>query len=245
MANLTQRRIADLDCHIITSEGPPQLLAIFCHGYGAPGEDLVPIGAHLLRSFPSLLDHVQMVFPCAPLSLEGMGIPGGRAWWPLDLERLTRTVELRRYDDLRRDVPAQLETAREKLTALVQVLLEETGLPYARLILGGFSQGAMLATDVALRLPSPPGGLVIWSGTLLNEDDWTQRAPALLSVPVVQSHGRDDAILPYEPATWLRDLLHGAGAKVKFIGFRGPHTIPLEAIQAAGQLCEDLLHAGA
>jgi len=43
---------------------------------------------------------------------------------------------------------------------------DETGLPLSRFVLGGFSQGAMLATDVTLRLEDSPGALIIYSGTM-------------------------------------------------------------------------------
>ncbi|SFI57112.1 alpha/beta hydrolase [Planctomicrobium piriforme] len=241
MATLEWRQYGALDAHVITAEPAPQLAAIFCHGFGAPGDDLVPLGAQLLQQFPSLLDQVEILMPCAPLSLADQGLPNSRAWWPLDLERLSRTIELSNFDDLRREVPDQLATSRELLLDLIKEVMTTRGLSAGQIVLGGFSQGSMLATDVAMRMPEPPGGLIIWSGTLLNEEDWTQRAPRLKDVPVVQSHGREDPILPYESATWLRDLLTGAGAKIKFIGFRGPHTIPNEAVKAAGQLLESLL----
>lgn len=237
MASLEPRRIGDLDCHVITCESHEQsleLTAIFCHGYGAPGDDLVPVGAQLLQQFPDLLDHIQMIFPAAPIDLSNQGLPGGRAWWPLEIDQLTRAVQQRNFDELRKSCPPLLPAAREKLMRLIK----EIGQPPHKIVLGGFSQGAMLATDVALHLPEPPACLVIWSGTLLNEEEWRSRAPCLKDVPIIQSHGRDDPILPYEAAIWLKDLFVAAECKVNFIGFRGPHTISKDAINAVGELIE-------
>ncbi|WP_437230994.1 alpha/beta hydrolase [Planctomicrobium sp. SH661] len=241
MANLEVRRIAELDCHLITSESTPLLNVILCHGFGAPGDDLVPIGAQLLQEFPDLLDKVQFIFPSGPISLDPLGIPGGRAWWPLDMDRLTRTVQERDFHAFRKHVPPELPAARDKLLALVNEVCEETGLETNRVVLGGFSQGAMISTDVALRLPTPPAGLIVWSGSLLSEEDWNARNHQLKDVPVIQSHGREDPILPYEAAIWLRDLFLTGAAKLDFFGFRGPHTIPREAVNATGQLLERLL----
>src|SRR5690606_12818637 len=108
-------------------------------------------------------------------------------------------------------------------------------------VLGGFSQGAMLAVDTALHLDEPPGGLVIWSGTLLNEAVWLPQVSRLKGVPIVQSHGREDTISPFEAALWLRDLPTKPGAEVTFHDVPGPHTIPMEAMQAAGRMLECLL----
>ncbi|WP_437185086.1 alpha/beta hydrolase [Planctomicrobium sp. SH668] len=238
MASLIQRKFGALDCHMITSDKAPKFTAILCHGYGAPGDDLVPIGAQLLQSSSELLDQVQFIFPSAPLSLDNQGIPGGRAWWPLNFEQLTRTVQSRDFAALRKTTPPGLEESRNLLNDLIVEVCAEFDQSLDQILLGGFSQGAMLTTDVALRLPNPPAGLVIWSGTLLCEDEWTKASGNLKNVPVVQSHGKEDPILPYDAAIALRDLLQQADANMNFIGFRGPHTIPRDAMSAVGTLIE-------
>jgi len=241
MANLESRRVAELDCQLITSDKAPLWSVVLCHGFGAPGDDLVAIGAQLLTQFPELLDQVQFIFPAAPLSLDSLGIPGGRAWWPLDMDVLNRAMQQRDYSQFRRQCPPQLPAARDKLLDLIQAIQQSSGHSNSQILLGGFSQGAMLAMDVALQMSSPPAGLAIWSGTLLNEPEWLERISSLKNIPVIQSHGREDPILPYEAALWLKEMLIEAGANVNFLGFRGPHTIPKEAVSAVGQLLQRLL----
>jgi phospholipase/carboxylesterase len=237
MATLEQRQFAGSDCYTITTERAPELVAVFCHGFGAPGDDLVPLGASLLQSAPELLDRVQFVFPPAPLTVEDFG----RAWWPLSMARLTQAVQEGPGDEWRLMVPDQLEAARHHLIAVLDAICADTGVPLSRIVLGGFSQGAMLAMDVALHLKTPPAGLVLWSGTLLNEAEWLRQASRLKGLPVMQSHGRQDPILPYEAAIWLRDFLVAGGADLTFIPFRDGHAIPLEALGAAAQLIESAL----
>ena len=77
---------------------------------------------------------------------------------------------------MRTEIPEGLASARRKLMALLEVAQVETGLPMSRFLLGGFSQGAMLATDVTLRLEEAPAGLAALSGTLLCEEEWRPRA---------------------------------------------------------------------
>ena len=91
----------------------------------------------------------------------------------------------------------------------------------------------MVATDVALRLEEAPAGLLIFSGSLISEPEWRKRAPSRRGLKVLQSHGTQDPLLPFERAVALRDLLIDAGLEVDFLSFEGGHTIPAEALERA------------
>jgi phospholipase/carboxylesterase len=112
------------------------------------------------------------------------------------------------------------------------------GLASNRIVLGGFSQGSMLATDVALRMPSGPGGLCILSGALVNETQWRELAPKHSPLAILQSHGRQDQILMYPQATALRDLLADARHEVEFVPFDGYHEIPPVVIHRLAAMLE-------
>jgi phospholipase/carboxylesterase len=109
-----------------------------------------------------------------------------------------------------------------------------------RLVLGGFSQGAMVSLDVALHRATPPAGLILMSGTLIAEPEWQPRMAKLAKVPVMMSHGRRDVLLPYYVAEALRDQLIAAGAVVDWQSFSGGHEIPRAAIGAANKLLREL-----
>lgn len=239
----TSRKLGGLDCRILDAlpvGQRPELEVVLCHGFGAPGTDLVPVGAEILRAAPHLAEKVQFVFPAAPLSLDDQGLYGGRAWWPLDIARLSLAIERGELRDQRHHTPDELPAARDKLMEAIQALQAETGLPLSRFVLGGFSQGAMIATETALRLPQSPAALIIWSGALLCENVWRELAKNHPGLPVFQSHGRFDPILPFEGAVWLRELLQEAGAEVTFLEFDGQHTIPLEALEHTVALLDRL-----
>jgi len=236
------KSVGDLTCRVIGPQDghDPQAVVIFCHGFGAPGDDLVPLANELSRLEPRLADSVLFVFPEAPRPLAE--VPGGRAWWPIDLAALQEAAQDGKLRDLRQEAPPLLPDAREKLMTIIRSLQSETGLPLSRFVLGGFSQGSMLATDVSLRLEEQVGGLVIYSGTLLVEPEWRELAPARCrGMRVLQSHGTIDPLLPHEAATWLRDLLEEAGANVEFISFPGMHTIPPDAIVSSARLLAELI----
>lgn len=219
----------------------PELVVILCHGFGAPGTDLVPIAGELMQQQPQLMESTQFIFPEAPLSLEEFGFYGGRAWWPLDVEKLNAAIENGEFRDQRKYNPPELTDARKLLTALVDEVRGRTGLPASRIVLGGFSQGSMLATDVALRLDDAPGALCVWSGTLLCEEEWRELASKRGPLKVLQSHGTVDPILPFEAATWLRDLFNESGFDVDFIEFPNVHTIPREGVEQFAEILVSLL----
>lgn len=240
---MPRRELGGLNCHVIDAlpaGAAPSLAVILCHGYGAPADDLAPIGAELLKTDPAIGRGVRFYFPAALLDLGPLGMPGGRAWWPLDMNRLVLAAQTGRWDELRRDIPAGVSTARERLTALVEAVAAETDLPTSRIILGGFSQGAMLATDVALRLPEPVAALCLASGALVAEPEWDRLAAAQKPLRVLLSHGRQDPILPFFGAEALRDLLARHGHAVDFIPFAGGHTIPYPVLHAFSRILAEL-----
>lgn len=227
-------RLADLDCTVVDNlpaGAEPELALILCHGFGAPGTDLVPLAREIFSLDDMLAEKLRFYFPAAPLVLDQFGLVGGRAWWHLDIEQLAAAVEQGNLRILRDEHPDGLDEASEQLQSLIEEVRHATGLPLSRFILGGFSQGAMLATDVALHLDAPPAGLGIFSGSLLCEDQWREAAQSRGTLDVFQSHGRHDPLLPFQAAEWLRDLFTDAGFRVDFIPFDGMHEIPPVALR--------------
>src|SRR5260221_11214931 len=111
-------------------------VVILMHGFGAPGTDLVPLWREL-----SVPHDVRFVFPEAPLELDF----GGRAWWPIDMARLQERFE-KGAERLIAEVPAGIAEARCAVLALLEALERELSLVPETTVIGGFSQGAMLAT---------------------------------------------------------------------------------------------------
>jgi phospholipase/carboxylesterase len=231
--------LGGLSCKTVSRLSPdtsPRFFVVLCHGFGAPGTDLVPIGDELLDLLPSEHIAVEVVFPAAPLSLDDEGLHGGRAWWPIDMNELLTAVAMGNRRILRDQRPAGMDQARDLLLSLLNELRARHQLPHDRFVIGGFSQGAMLAVDAALHWSQPPGGLCLWSGTLISEATWRTKGASLQGMPVVQSHGRQDPILPFSAALSLRDFLTEFGANVEFLEFNGPHTIPMEGLQRLANL---------
>jgi phospholipase/carboxylesterase len=230
-------RLGPLTCRIIDVDrtAPPDLVCVLCHGYGAPGTDLVGVAGELLSLAPALSGRVRFVFPEAPISLDFMPFEG-RAWWHIDVGRFQRALEGGELEALLHEVPDGLPQARKALLAALDELCRQSRVPMGKVVLGGFSQGAMLTTDVALRLEEAPAGLAILSGTLLCKDEWERLLPKRRGLPVLQSHGTADPILPYAAAEELRALLTAAGLDVTFVRFMGGHGIDLEVLEKLAAL---------
>jgi phospholipase/carboxylesterase len=156
----------------------------------------------------------------------------GLAWWNIDFQELDAAQREGRagIEKLHGRTPDGLPQSRRMLREALDVAARQANLPLTRAVLGGFSQGAMLTTDVTLRLEEAPAGLCILSGTLISEPEWRRLAPARAGLPVFQSHGRYDTLLPFDSAEALRELLVGAGLAVEFHPFDDQHTIPFELL---------------
>jgi phospholipase/carboxylesterase len=209
-------------------DGP---VLVLMHGFGAPATDLVQL--HRAIQVPP---EVRFVFPAAPLLLDANAPDelAARAWWMIDFMRLQSAMLRGDAELLAKETPPGLPTARAAVIELLAGLEREHHAPIERVVLGGFSQGAMLATDVALRAERQPAGLVILSGAPICADDWKALAPRRTGLPVLQSHGRSDPILPYAGAEWLRDMLEGSRLSVEFLASNGGHGIPSGVLERLG-----------
>lgn len=214
----------------------PSLAVVLCHGYGAPGTDLVGLARPLLDAEAAGDRRAVYLFPAAPLDLSAQGLPGGRAWWPIDLNQLLNLPTSEMLAALRAACPPGLPEVRKQMVTLLGAAAKHFDLPAERFVLGGFSQGAMLATDVALRLKGRPAALCIMSGALIDEAEWRRLAAERGPLVVLQSHGQHDSVLPFASGTALRDLLLAAGIDLDFVAFAGDHEIPPVVIERLAEL---------
>ncbi|MBV2168271.1 MAG: serine esterase, partial [Bdellovibrio sp.] len=114
-------------------------------------------------------------------------------------------------------------------------MIRQMKVPWNKIVLGGFSQGAMLATELYLRAPETPAGLVIMSGTLLHQEEWKKHIPARAGQRFFQSHGEMDPILGFKQAQKLETLLTQNGMKGSLLSFRGGHEIPPQVLTKIGE----------
>jgi phospholipase/carboxylesterase len=210
-------------------------VVVLLHGFGAPGDDLVPLADVL---------HVpagtRFVFPEGPLSLS-FGPRDARAWWLIDMARIEQDRAAGRTRDLSNEVPKGLAPVRERMLGFLNEVEQKFGAGPRKTILGGFSQGAMLSCDLMLRTAQPYAGLIQLSGTLITKQEWVPLLPKRKGLPVFQSHGMQDEILPYEGAKLLRDELNKSGLTVEWIAFHGGHEIPNVVLKRLGAFIQSVV----
>lgn len=216
-----RRKYGDVEVIEIPGDGP---VIVMMHGFGADANDL--FGLHSMIGVPG---NTRWIFPEGILRIQIAPGAFGRAWFPIDVEQL-QAAFADGGRDLRSGEPPGMRDAREALQGMLSAL----DVDYNNLILSGFSQGGMMATDLALRAEQNPAGLAILSGTLVNSNKWEQLAPARAGLPFFQSHGELDPILPAPFAVELNTLLNNAGLSGQLRMFQGGHEIPMPVIDALG-----------
>lgn len=212
-------------------------VVMLLHGFGAPGDDLVP-----LAEVVDVPAGTRWLFPEGPLPLN-MGFGDSRAWWIIDFARIQEDRAAGRLRDLSLEVPQGLALARERILSFLKELPRQLPIDYKKTIIGGFSQGAMLTCDAVLHTDYPFAGLVQLSGNLLARAVWAPLLPKRKGLPVFQSHGVQDDILHNIGAERLRDALHQAGLGVEWHSFRGGHEIPEAVLRRMGTFIVKVLKA--
>lgn len=213
-------------------------LVILNHGFGASGDDLVDIGAMLMDDSEAISAKFRFVFPEAPIDLGPMGMPGGRAWWPINMAKLAEINQTRDYSELTRICPPGMPEATSLLAAAVQEMRTHFNVKEFRIALGGFSQGAMVSANLVLSTGFNPALLALFSGTLLWRDEWSRMAMAHQHCYVLQSHGFEDPLLPFDAAREFAGVLTDAGFQLEFSEFHGGHTIPMNVLTRFSELLE-------
>lgn len=238
-----QTKFGDLDTAFIAPvHQAPKALVVLSHGFGAPGTDLISLFDAILHQLPDSSPPCAYLFPEGLVSLDELGILDGRAWWPLNMMQMMQMAEENRFDAMRDAVPPEIDAARNALVSSISACREYLKSEFQTatdcpLILGGFSQGAMLSVDTLLR-GNIPGvvGLIAYSGALICESHWRAASTSVRGIPFIQSHGRQDPILPFETGRWLNELLVELGMSGSLLEFDGPHTIPNESLLQTAKL---------
>jgi phospholipase/carboxylesterase len=115
------------------------------------------------------------------------------------------------------------------------------GLPFDRIVLGGFSQGAVMSLALGLGADRPrPAAIVAFSGFVPVVEGWEPGlAPPL--PPVTIFHGSLDPVIDVSFGRAAKALLEGAGADVVYHESAIGHTIdPASIVLARGRIADAL-----
>ncbi|MEY2957380.1 MAG: hypothetical protein RL123_2108, partial [Pseudomonadota bacterium] len=157
----------------------------------------------------------------------------GRQWFPIPWIDGSSEVE----------AGAGLARAAADLDAYLDAILAAEGLAAGRLALVGFSQGSMMALQVAPRRAAALAGVVAFSGRLLQPDRLA--AEALTRPPVLLVHGDADEVVPFADMGRAGVALDAAGFEVQGHVMRGTgHGIAPDGLGAAVAFLRAVLPEG-
>ncbi|XGC80270.1 alpha/beta hydrolase [Bdellovibrio bacteriovorus] len=224
------RQLGKIHCQEINKDDNAPWV-IFFHGFGADANDLFSLAEMIpqKKTFNWLFPNGILEVPIGPAWM-------GRAWWTIDMMEIQRAAERGEHRDFSNDTPKGMSKAFD----MASEMLKQMKIPWSKVVLGGFSQGAMLATELYLRAPENPAGLIIMSGTLVHQEEWKKLVPARAGQKFFQSHGEGDPILGFKQAQKLETLLTQNGMKGSLTGFRGGHEIPPGVITKIGEYLNSL-----
>jgi predicted esterase len=117
--------------------------------------------------------------------------------------------------------------------------LTAAGVDPARIVLGGFSQGACLVCDALARRPRRLGALAVLCGGLIGAGDELAHPPAdaLAGLPVLLTGTEEDDWVPVERVRRTAELLSDGGAAVDLrIHPPAEHRVHDEEVEALREL---------
>ncbi len=223
--------IKNLDSIVETGRSHETCVILF-HGYGADADDLHPLCQYLDPS-----ENYDWYFPQGIIQvILGPGARG-RAWFDIDVKALEEAMMKGVFRDLSAVRPNNMSIAVEIAMEFISTIMER----YKKVVVGGFSQGAMLAVESFLKLEKKPEGLVVLSGALIDEKTLRAYAKNIDGKKFFMSHGFNDVLLDFKSSEKLFHLLRGAGMEGKFHQFKGGHEIPPIVLNELGKFIISVL----
>lgn len=188
-------------------------LVIFCHGYGADGNDLIGLANY----FQQILPDAYFISPNAPESCPMN--PMGYQWF--DFTSNDPDLIWKKVND-----------AGEILNNFIDNKLNELNLSDKDLSLVGFSQGTMMSLHVGLRRSAAMSSIVGFSGRLIREDTLSDDMKS--KPPIYLIHGDQDPMVPYSDTINAAKILKDLDVDVQsHISPNTPHSIAQDGLEIA------------
>ena len=183
-------------------DGAPDGALILIHGRGADENDLFPLF--------DLLDPAQRLLGISPRG--PLGPPPGARWYlpgPIGFPHAESFLE-----------------SNAVLASCLDARLAEAGIPWERTVIGGFSQGAVMALSVGLATGRPsPAGIIGLSGFLPSVPGFQLDLAGRTGLPVAIGHGTFDPVFEVDHARSAKATLDAAGLEVTYQEAPLDHTI--------------------
>lgn len=179
--------------------GKPEGALVLLHGRGADEHDLFPL-LDALDPERRLLG----ITPRGPLALP----PGGAHWYALG------------------GIPTPDPTTFFPTFGQAAAFLDGLPVPVDRVVLGGFSQGAVMSWALGLGAGRPrPAAIIALSGFIPEVEGFELDLAGLHGYPIAVAHGSLDPVIPVEFGRAAAERVRAAGAELVWRESPVPHTI--------------------
>ena len=191
-------------------------LIIVLHGYGANMNDLVSLSENI-GDGKSIF-----VFPNAPFEFQLSYQLYGYAWiFPPTMDS--------------EEMPESMTESIDKLMVAVDILIEDYNIKLPNVILGGFSQGAIMSASFGLIRPDIFKGIFMLSGMLLGESYLVSNIQSDNGQRVFVSHGEFDSLVPFSNLNKIVKFLESYGYSPEFHQYPMGHELSLQSINDLGK----------
>lgn len=219
-----------LDCVELQTRPAPTASVIWLHGLGADGYDFVPVVKELEALGAPAARYVFPHAPTMPVTINNGYVM--RAWY-----------DILGTDLVRREDEGGLRRSQQQVEALIAREVER-GVPRARIVLAGFSQGGAITLQTGLRQAQPLAGLIALSCYLpLAGVFEAERSAGSAKVPVFMAHGTQDPVVPLARGTAARDQLQRLGYEVQWQEYPMPHSVCGEEVEHIAAFLQRVLPA--
>ncbi len=196
--------------------GKATSLIVLLHGYGADGDDLMGLAGTMAPYFPDTV----FVAPDAPEKCAGNA--AGFQWF--SVPQVDNSTE--------EDAVSGMAKSATDLDAYLDTVMRDEGIASDKTVLFGFSQGTMMALQVAPRRADPLAAVVGFSGSLMLPD--ALRDEVVTKPPVMLLHGDKDEVVPYEALNKAEFALDTLGFEVyAFVMENAAHGIASDGLSVA------------
>ena len=190
------------------SKNKPKNAVILCHGYGGDGKDISILANYWKAHLPDT------IFICPDAPEKCSASPTGFQWFDL----MDQTAE---------QVLAKSLVAENKLNKLIDEVKDKNYLDANQIIIGGFSQGCMIAMQTGIKRKDKINSIIGYSGRIIDTNHLHKNMNSRPNI--ILMHGDKDQIVTIDSLLEAKDFFGKNNYEIETKIFKNcEHRIPTE-----------------
>ena len=190
------------------SKEKPKNAVILCHGYGGDGKDIAILASYWRAHL------TETIFLCPDAPEKCAASPNGFQWFDL-------------MDQIPEQILSKSLVAENKLNKLIDEIKLKYDLKGDQIIIGGFSQGCMLALQTGIKRKDKINSIIGYSGRIIDTEHLSKN---IISRPnIILMHGDLDQVVTIESFLEAKEFFGKHNYKIETKIFKHcEHRIPTE-----------------